>query len=95
MNVLKAAGAILAMVFTAGATLTMWVFSAAALANANDASYQRVRLWVIGFSLLALAGIGAGIWMLMDRRYALSAVVSLVPAAVMCLALVWQLVRPV
>lgn len=88
-------GAIAAMIFTAGATATMWVFAAAALANGtSDASYQRVKLWVLNFSILSLVGIGVGIWLLLDRRYALSAGVSLLPAAAMFSALLWQIGRP-
>lgn len=95
MKVLQTIGAIAAMIFTAGSMVTMWVFAAPSLANnTSDASYQRVKLWVITLSIMSLAGIGAGIWMLVGKRYALSIGASLLPAIVMFLALVWQLVRP-
>ena len=95
MKVMQTIAAIAAMIFTAGSTLTMWVFAAASLANnTSDASYQRVKLWVISFSLFSLAGIGAGIWLLIGKRYALSIGVSLLPAGAMFIALVWQLIRP-
>ena len=95
MKVLQTVGAISAMLFTAGSMLTMWVFAAASLANnTSDASYQRVKLWVISLSLLSLVGISIGIWLLVGKRYALSTGVSLLPAAVMFSALVWQLLLP-
>ena len=94
MNVLKTIGAIAAMIFTAGSTVTMWTFAAASLANnTSEASLQRVKLWVMNFSLLSLAGIGVGIWLLAGKRYALSAGMSLLPAAARFIALVWQLIR--
>ena len=95
MKVLQTIGAISAMLFTAGSMLTMWVFAAASLANnTSDASYQRVKFWVISLSLLSLVGISIGIWLLVGKRYALSTGVSLLPAAVMLSALVWQLLLP-
>lgn len=95
MNVLQTIGAIAAMIFTAGSTVTMWVFAAASLANNKSAeSLARVKLWVLNFSLLSLAGIGVGIWLLVSKRYGLSMGVSLLPAAVMLAAFVWQIIRP-
>lgn len=95
MNALRAIGTIAVMIFTAGSTIAMWGFAAASLANnTSDASYQRVKLWVISFSLLSVIGISAGIWLLVGRRYILSASASLLPAVVMFLTLVWLLIRP-
>ncbi|MCP5558990.1 MAG: hypothetical protein H7A55_14695 [Verrucomicrobiaceae bacterium] len=95
MKALQITGSIAAMIFTFGSMLAMWIFAAASLANTtSDASYQRVRLWVVGFSAFAVIGISVGIWLLVGKRYALSTSVSLLPAAVMFIALVWQLIRP-
>jgi hypothetical protein len=95
MKTLATVGAIASMMFTAGSALTMWVFAAASLANnTSDASYKRVKLWVINFSLLSLIGIGAGIWLLVKKRQTLASSVSLLPAAAMFIAFVWQIIRP-
>lgn len=95
MKVIQTIGSIAAMIFTAGSMVTMWVFAAASLANnTSEASCQRVKLWVINFSLFSLVGVGAGIWLLVGKRYALSTGVSLLPAAVMFTTLVWQLIGP-
>lgn len=95
MSALKTIGTIFAMIFTTGSMVTMWIFAAASLANnTSDASYQRVKLWVLNFSIFCVAGIASGIWLLLRKRYAWSAGASLLPAAVMFVALVWQLIRP-
>ncbi len=95
MKVIPTIGAIAAMMLTAGSTVTMWVFAAASLANnTSEASLQRVKLWVHNFSLLSLVGTGVGIWLLVRKRYALSVGISLLPAAAMFIAFVWQIIRP-
>lgn len=95
MNILQTIGAIAAMIFTAGSTLTMWAFAAASLANnKSEESLHRVKLWVLNFSLLSAAGICVGIYLLVSKRYGLSIGVALLPAAVMLIALVWQIARP-
>lgn len=89
---LAVVGAIAAMIFTAGSTLTMWVFSAAALANnQSEESLRQVELWVASFSLLSMAGIGVGIWLLRRKRPGRSALASLLPAAVMAATLLYLL----
>jgi hypothetical protein len=95
MNKIQTIGSIAAMIFTAGSMVTMWTFAALSLANnKSEESLHRVKLWVLNFSLLCLVGIGIGIWLLVQKRYALSTGVSLLPAAVMFIALVWQIIRP-
>ena len=95
MKIIPTIGAIAAMLLTAGSTVTMWVFAAASLANnTSEASLHRVKLWVLNFSIFSLAGIGAGIWLLVRKRHALSIGISLLPAAAMLIALVWQIIRP-
>ena len=82
------------MIFTAGSTLTMWVFASASLANnQSEASYERVKLWVLSFSLLSLAGIGAGIWLLVRKRYGWSVGASLLPAFAMLVTFIYLLNR--
>ena len=91
MHILKTIGSAAAMIFTAGSMLTMWVFAAASLANnTSEASLQRVKLWVLNFSLLSCAGIAAGIWLLFRKRYGWSAGVALFPAAFMLATLLWK-----
>jgi hypothetical protein len=84
VNVLKTIGSIAAMFFTAGSTLAMWVFAAASLANnTSEASLQRVKLWVLNFSLCSAAGIAIGIWLLCQKSYGWSTGISLLPAIAM------------
>ncbi len=95
MNFLQSIGAIAAMICTAGCTLTMWVFSAASLANVSDQSaYQRVMSWVVVLSVFSIVGIVSGIALLLRKRFATAATVAVVPSAIMFVALVWQIVRP-
>lgn len=92
MHILKTIGSIAAMIFTAGSMLSMWVFSAASLANnSSEASLHRVKLWLLNFSLLSCAGIAAGIWLLVRKRYGWSAGAALLPAAFMLAALLWKI----
>ncbi len=94
LRVLGISGAVAAMILTIGSMATMWVFSAAALANNTDPTAVReVGWWVLGFSLLCVAGIGAGIRLVFRGRPGWSAVASLFPAMVMFLALAYQLVK--
>lgn len=91
MHVLKSIGSIATMIFTAGSMVTMWVFAAASLANnTSEASLQRVKLWVLNFSLLCCAGIAAGIWLLVQKRYGWSAMTALLPAIAMLGTLLWK-----
>lgn len=93
-RVLGILGAVAAMIFTIVSMATMWVFSAASLANNTDpAAAREVGWWVLGFSLLCVAGVGAGIWLVIRGRPGWSAGTSLFPAAVMFLALVYQLLK--
>jgi hypothetical protein len=95
MNALQRIGAVASMIFTAVSMLTMWVFSAASLANnTSEASLREVKLWVLYFSVLSLAGIGVGIWLLYLHRPGRATIVSLLPAIVMGGTLVHFLVRP-
>ena len=91
MHILKTIGSIAALIFTAGSMVTMWVFAAASLANnTSEASLQRVKLWVLNFSLFCCAGIAAGIWLLVQKRYGWSAATALVPALAMLATLLWK-----
>ena len=94
MKPLQTISAITAMIFTAGSMLTMWAFAAASLANnTSEASYERVKLWVLSFSLFSLAGIGVGIWLLVRKRHGWSVGASLLPAFVMFVTFVYLLNR--
>ena len=84
MNILQSIGAIASMIFTAGSMVTMWVFSAAALANnTSEESLRQVKLWVAGFSVLSVVGIGVGIRLLYMHRPGWATIISLLPAIVM------------
>ncbi|MBX7211795.1 MAG: hypothetical protein K1X78_26050 [Verrucomicrobiaceae bacterium] len=83
MSTARFVAAILAMTGTAVFTLFMSVFSAAAVANANAESIQRVKNWVPGFSPASLPGIIAGVWLLRAHRAGWAAIVSALPATAM------------
>ena len=94
MKTLQTIGAIIAMIFNAGSMLSMWVFAAASLANnKSEASYERVKLWVINFSLFSLAGIGVGIWLLLRKRHGWSVGAALLPAFVMLATFIYLVSR--
>jgi len=95
MSTLQNIGAVASMIFTAGSMVTMWVFSAASLANnTSEESLRQVKLWVLAFSVLSVVAIGVGIWLLYMHRPGWSTIVSLLPAIVMGGTLVYFLVRP-
>lgn len=93
-KVLLTVCSITAMIFTAGSMVTMWAFSAASLANnTSEESLHRVKLWVLNFSLLSIAGIAAGIWLLCRHRPGWSSLVSVLPAVAMGGTLLYLVVR--
>ena len=92
MNILRLIVAVAAMLFTGFSTLTMWVFSAAALANASEASIQRVKHWVIGCSSCSFVCIAAGIWLLRAKRPGWAAGVAIFPAIVMGGIFAWKII---
>lgn len=79
------------MLFTVFSTVTMWVFSAAAVANADAASIQRVKLWVMGFSSFSLVGLLAAVWLLRMKRHGQAAGIALLPSIVMGGTLLYKL----
>ena len=74
---------ILAMICTVVATLVMLVFCMAMGANAKPEEIQALKGWMIGLSLLGLAGIAVGILLMRSAQPGLAAGVSLLPAIVM------------
>lgn len=91
-SILPMIGAALCIVFTAFSTATMWVFSAAALANASHESIQRVKLWVAGFSSLSLVCVVVALWLLCAQRAGRSAAFALLPSVVMGACLAYKLI---
>jgi hypothetical protein len=84
---------ILAMMCTAGVTLMAVVFTLAMGANAKPPEIRALRLWTLGLPLLALMGIGAGIFLLRTGQPGWAAGVSIAPAVIMMLILIVTLLK--
>jgi hypothetical protein len=93
MKHLPLAATIVAMVCTALVTLTAVVFCAAGGANSTPAQIRTLKLWMLGLTLLGLAGIGAGVLLLRVGQPGWAAGVSFVPVVIMGLILVVALVK--
>ncbi len=95
MKVPQITMAIASMIFTLGSMATMWVFSAASLANNTSAeALRQVKTLALIFSLLSVSGIALGIWLLCRRRPGWASVVAVFPSLVMGGLLVYFLLRP-
>lgn len=95
MNVLALVSAITAMVITTVSILTLWVFSAASLANnTSEAAQHQVKLWLLGLSLYAVAGIALGIWLLSIQRAGWATISALLPAVSMTALFLYFVSRP-
>lgn len=64
MKALLITGSILAMICTVLATVTAVVFCLGMGANSTDAQIRTLKLWMGGFTLLGITGIGSGIFLI-------------------------------
>lgn len=85
--------AIVAMLCTAVATLTAVVFCLAGGANATPAQIRALKLWMLGLTLLGVAGIGGGIFLLRAGQPGWAAGVTFAPSVIMGLILAVALLK--
>lgn len=85
--------AIVAMLCTAVATLTAVVFCLAGGANATPAQIRALKFWMLGLTLLGVAGIGGGIFLLRAGQPGWAAGVSFAPSVIMGLILAVALLK--
>lgn len=78
MTLILPIGAILC---TVAISLTMLVFCSAMGANASPAAIAALKMWMIGMSVLSLAGIVAGL-VLMRSQPNLAAILAIIPAVI-------------
>ena len=82
MKSLLITAAIIAMICTALATLTAIVFCLGMGANAKPPEIRALKLWMLGLTLLGLAGIGTGIFLLRAGQPGWAAGVSFTPSVI-------------
>ena len=82
MKVMLTAFAIIAMLCTAFATLSAVVFCLAGGANATPEQIRALKLWMLGLTLLGVAGVGVGICLLGAGQPGWAAGVSFSPTVV-------------
>jgi len=82
MKPMLVVGTILAMICAAFMTLTAIVFCLGMGANAKPPEIRALKLWMLGFTLLGVAGIGGGIFLLRAGQPGWAAGVSFAPAVI-------------
>ena len=85
--------AIAAMICTALATLVMIVFNLAGAANASAAQIHSMKFWAGGMTLLAVAGIAAGIFLLRAGQPGWATGVSFAPTIIFAIILFIALLK--
>ncbi len=84
---------ILAMICTVLATLTAIVFCLGMGANSTPAQIRALKLWMGGFSLLGVAGVGSGVFLLRTGQLGWAAGASFAPVVVIGLIFVIAMMR--
>ena len=79
---------IAAMIGTAISTLTAVVFCLGIGANSTPAQIRMLKLWMLGLSLVGLAGIVAGIFLMRAGQYNLAAGIAFLPTVIFVLILI-------
>lgn len=93
MQTLLTAAAIAAMLCTAFATLCALTFCMGMGANAKPPEIRALKLWMLGLTLLGVAGITAGIFLLRAGQPGWAAGASIAPAVLMALILIIALLK--
>jgi uncharacterized membrane protein YozB (DUF420 family) len=83
---------IAAIVVTVLVTLCAVVFCMAGGANATPAQIRALKLWMAGLSLLGVAGIVAGIFLMRAGQHNWAAGAAILPAVIMVLILIVALI---
>ena len=76
---------IAAMICTAFMTLTAVVFCLGMGANASPAQIRALKLWMLGLSLLGLAGIVGGIFLMRAGQNSMAAWIAIAPTVILLL----------
>ena len=92
MKSLLPAAAIVAMIATVLATLTAVVFCMAGGANSTPEQIRALKLWMAGLTLLGVAGITAGIFLMRAGQHGWAAGAAILPAVIMVLILIVALI---
>ena len=85
--------AIIAMLCTAFVTLSAVVFCAAGGANSTPEQIRGLKIWMLGLTLIGLAGITVGIFLLRAGQPGWAAGVSFFPSVVMVSILIVALLK--
>lgn len=85
--------AIAAMLCTALATLTAVVFCLAGGANATPALIRALKFWMLGLTLLGVAGIAVGIFLLRAGQPGWAAGAAIAPTIIMGIILIIALLK--
>lgn len=85
---MPAALSIVAMICTAFVTMSAIVFCLGMGANAKSPEIRALKLWMLGLTVLGVAGISAGIFLLRAGQPGLAAGVSIAPAAITFVAFI-------
>lgn len=93
MKSLLIATAIVAMLGTALATLTAVVFCLGMGANAKPPEIRALKLWMLGLTLLGVAGITVGIFLLRAGQPGWAAGVSFAPVIVIGMIFLVALIK--
>lgn len=84
---------ILAMICTALVTLTALVFCMAGGANSTPAQIRALKFWMAGLSLLGLAGIVAGVFLIRAGLPGWAAGAAFLPTVIMGIILMIALLK--
>ncbi len=84
---------ILAMICTALTTLTALVFCMAGGANSTPAQIRALKLWMAGLSLLGLAGIVVGVFLIRAGLPGWAAGAAFLPTVIMAIILIIVLLK--
>ena len=84
---------IFAMICTVIATLTAVVFCLGMGANAKPPEIRALKLWMLGLTLLGVAGVTVGIFLLRAGQPSWAAGVSFAPVVIMSLILTIALLK--
>lgn len=84
---------IAAMIATALSTLVAVVFIMGMGANASPVQIRMLKLWMLGLSLLGIAGILVGILLMRNGQYNMAAAAAFAPTVIMGIILLVALMK--
>ncbi len=84
---------VLAMVCTVLATLTALLFCMAGGANASPAQIRALKLWMVFISLLGVAGVGVGIFLIRAGQPGWASLAAFAPTVIFGIILLVALIK--